>query len=133
VLDESGSIGVLEVLDGASEGSNQLRDLTLASVFARQAAVTVKAGRVERDTGQLLRRALAQLADDTDTDEDAIEAVVADLATHLDDEAGGRLWALADAVARARHASPEQVGLVIEILEALARRSARPAPRSFRR
>ncbi|HEX5827608.1 MAG TPA: GAF domain-containing protein, partial [Candidatus Limnocylindrales bacterium] len=133
ILDESGSIGVLEVLDGASEGSNQLRDLTLASVFARQAATTVKAGRVERDTAELLRATLARLSADPDADAAAIEAAVGEIASHLDDEAGGRLWALADAVARTRHASPDQVGLVIEILDALARRSARPAARSFRR
>ena len=41
---------------------NTLRDLDLASVFARQAAVTIKAGRVERDTAELLRQTLARLA-----------------------------------------------------------------------
>jgi GAF domain-containing protein len=136
VLDESGSIGVLEILDGGSEGSNQLRDLDLASVFARQAAVAIRASRVERDTAGLLRQALAGLGSGADahgaTDED-LELAVSELARQLDDEAGGRLWTLADAVARARQASPDQVGLVIEILEALARRSVRPSPRSFRR
>jgi len=133
VLDDSGSIGVLEVLDGRAEGSNQLRDLDLASIFARQAAVTIKAGRVERDTSELLRQALARLSADPEADAAAIETAVSQIAVHLDDEGGGRIWALADAVARARHASPEQLSLVVEILEALARRSARPAPRSFRR
>ena len=133
VLDDSGSIGVLEVLDGQAEGSNTLRDLDLASVFARQAAVTIKAGRVERDTAELLRQTLARLSADPDADAAAIEGAVGEVARHLDDEGGGRLWALADAVARARHASPDQLGLVEEILEAFARRSARPAPRSFRR
>ena len=133
ILDESGSIGVLEVLDGRSDGGNQLRDLDLASVFARQAAVLVASGRVERDTAELLRATLARLAADADVDAGAIDDAVAELAIRLDDEAGGRLWALADAVARARHASPDQVALVIEILDALARRAARPAPRSFRR
>ncbi|HKF85525.1 MAG TPA: hypothetical protein VKB30_07045, partial [Candidatus Limnocylindrales bacterium] len=132
VLDESGSIGVLEVLDGGSEGSNQLRDLDLASVFARQATIAIRAGRVERDTASLLRSALSSLGEPAEPAAD-LDAAVAALAGQLDDEAGGRLWTLADAVARARRASPEQVGLVIEILEALARRSARPAPRSFRR
>jgi GAF domain-containing protein len=132
VLDESGSIGVLEVLDGGSEGSNQLRDLDLASVFARQATIAIRAGRVERDTASLLRSALSSLGGPAEPAAD-LDAAVAALAGQLDDEAGGRLWTLADAVARARRASPEQVGLVIEILEALARRSARPAPRSFRR
>ncbi|MEO5965985.1 MAG: GAF domain-containing protein [Candidatus Limnocylindrales bacterium] len=133
ILDDNGSVGVLEVLDGRSEGGNQLRDLDLASVFAHQAAVSIRASRVERDTAELLRATLARLATDRDLDAAAIESVVSDTAAHLDSEGGGRLWALADAVARARHASPDQVGLVIEILDALARRSARPAPRSFRR
>ena len=124
---------MLEVLDGRSDGGNQLRDLDLAAVFARQAAVIIAAGRVERDTAELLRATLARLPPTRVRTPSAIEAAVADVAAHLDDEAGGRLWALADAVARARHASPDQVGLVIEILDALARRAARPAPRSFRR
>ena len=134
LLDQSGSIGVLEVLDGGSEGSNQLRDLDLASVFARQATVAIRAGRVQRDTASLLRSAFGGLAGDGDdgaVDGD-LEAGISDLARQLDDESG-RLWTLADAVARARRASPEQVSLVIEILDALARRSARPTPRSFRR
>jgi GAF domain-containing protein len=135
LLDQTGSIGVLEVLDGRSEGSNQLRDLDLASVFARQATVAIRAGRVERDTTSLLRSSLGAIAADAGGDgalDVDVEAGISDLARQLDDESG-RLWTLADAVARARRASPEQVSLVIEILEALARRSARPAPRSFRR
>jgi GAF domain-containing protein len=134
LLDEAESIGVLEVLDGGSEGSNQLRDLDLASVFARQATVAIRAARVERDTASLLRSALGSLArgdDDGGVDAD-LETTISDLARQLDDESG-RLWTLADAVARARRASPEQVSLVIEILDALARRSARATPRSFRR
>jgi GAF domain-containing protein len=135
LLDEAGSIGVLEVLDGGSEGSNQLRDLDLASVFARQATVAIRAARVERDTASLLRSALGSLArgdDDGDGVDADLESTISDLARQLDDESG-RLWTLADAVARARRASPEQVSLVIEILDALARRSARATPRSFRR
>ena len=80
----------------------------------------------------MLARLGAGSSADGATDEE-VGLAVSELARQLDDEAGGRLWTLADAVARARHASPDQVGLVIEILEALARRSARPTPRSFRR
>ena len=132
LLDDAGSIGVLEVLDGAGEGSNQLRDLDIASVFARQATVAIRAGRVERDTTHLLHAALAALVPGGAEVADELDAAISELARQLDDETG-RLWTLADAVARARRASPEQVGLVIEILDALARRSVRPAPRSFRR
>ena len=59
-------------------------------------------------------------------------AIVAVISAGLDED-DGRLWALADAVARARRASPDQVALVVEILDALARRGSRPGPRSFRR
>ncbi len=133
VLDDAGSIGVLEVLDRRGDGGFGLRELDVASVFARQAAVAVRAGRVERDVTELLRRTLIQLADDPDADAAALEAAVAELAGALDGEEGSRLWALADAVARARTAAPDQVALVIDILDALARRGARPATRSFRR
>ena len=43
LLDDSGSIGVLEVLDRRGDGGFGLRDLDLASVFARQAAVAIRA------------------------------------------------------------------------------------------
>jgi len=133
LLEDSGTIGVLEVLDGRGETGFQLRDLELASVFARQATVAIRATRVERDTTEIMRLTLARLAANTDLDGDALDTVAREVAAHLDDEDGGRLWALADAVARARAASPEQVSLVIEILDALARRATRPSPRSFRR
>lgn len=133
LLDDSGTIGVLEVLDRRGEAGFQLRDLELASVFARQATVAIRASRVERDVAELLRLTLARLARDPEAEAPDIEAAIADIVTGLDDTEGGRLWALADAVARARHAAPEQVALVIEILDALARRASRPAPRSFRR
>jgi hypothetical protein len=51
----------------------------------------------------------------------------------LDGPGDDRLWTLADAVARARLAAPDQVALVAEILDALARRASRPSARSFRR
>ena len=38
-----------------------LRDIELAGVFARQAAVAIRASRVERDVGELLRATLARL------------------------------------------------------------------------
>jgi GAF domain-containing protein len=132
LLDDSGSIGVLEVLDRRGDQGFGLRDLDLASVFARQAAVAIRASRVERDVAELLRLTLARLSADPDMDHPALDAAVAEISAGLDDD-DGRLWALADAVAQARRAAPDQVALVVEILDALARRGARPAPRSFRR
>ena len=133
LLDDAGSVGVLEVLDRGGDAGLGLRDLDLASVFARQAMVAIRASRVERDTAELLRLALARLAADPGADHEALDAAVVAICEALDDEDDGRLWALADAVARARRAAPDQVALVVEILDALARRGTRPAPRSFRR
>jgi len=123
----------LEVLDRHGDQGFGLRDLDLASVFARQAAVAIRASRVERDVTELLRLTLARLAADTGADSAVLDAAVAEITLSLDDDEGARLWALADAVARARRAAPDQVALVVEILDALARRGSRPAPRSFRR
>ena len=133
LLDDAGSIGVLEVLDRRGDQGFGLRDLDLASVFARQAAVAIRASRVERDVTELLRLTLARLAADPEADAAALDAAVAEITLGMDDDEGARLWALADAVARARGAAPDQVALVVEILDALARRGSRPAPRSFRR
>jgi GAF domain-containing protein len=133
LLDDAGTIGVLEVLDRRGDAGFGLRDMDLASVFARQATVAIRAGRVERDATELLRLALARLAADPDLDAAAVDDALGELTAGLEADDDDRLWALADAVARARHAAPEQVALVVEILDALARRAARPAPRSFRR
>jgi GAF domain-containing protein len=142
LLDDAGTIGVLEVLDRRGEAGFGLRDLELASVFARQAAVAIRASRVERDVAELMRRTLAALADgagaddaspDDAADEAALDEAVARAVADLDRAGDDRLWALADAVARARGAAPDQVALVIEILDALARRSHRPGPRPLRR
>lgn len=133
LLDDEGTIGVLEVLDKRGDAGFLLRDLDMASVFARQAAVAIRASRVERDATELLRLVLARLAADAAIDHDALDAAVSEAVSGLDPETDERLWTLADAVARARHAAPDQVALVVEILEALARRAPRPAGRSFRR
>jgi GAF domain-containing protein len=123
---------VLEVLDRRGDAGFGLHDIELASVFARQAAVAIRASRVEREVGELLRATLARLSTDGTGDPDeAVDAAVAAAVAGLDD-GDGSLWALADAVARARAAAPGEVALVIEILDALARRAPRQ-PSRFRR
>ncbi len=133
LVDDGGTIGVLEVLDRRGDAGFGLHDIELASVFARQAAVAIRASRVEREVGELLRLTLARLADGGTGDgaDEAVDAAVAAAVAGLDD-GDGSLWALADAVARARAAAPGEVALVIEILDALARRAPRP-PSRFRR
>lgn len=133
LVDDGGTIGVLEVLDRRGDAGFGLHDIELASVFARQAAVAIRASRVEREVGELLRMTLARLAEGGTGDgaDEAVDAAVAAAVAGLDD-GDGSLWALADAVARARAAAPGEVALVIEILDALGRRAPRP-PSRFRR
>jgi GAF domain-containing protein len=130
LIDDAGSIGVLEVLDRRGDAGFGLRDLELAAVFARQATVAIRSSAVERDVAELLRRTLARLSPDPGSDASAIDAAVADAVAGLDAEEGSGLWALADAVARARDAAPGDVALVVDILDALARRSPRAASRT---
>ena len=60
--DDEGTIGVLEVLDKHNHEGFDLHDIELASVFARQATVAIRASRVERDTATLVRSALVDIA-----------------------------------------------------------------------
>jgi GAF domain-containing protein len=147
LADAAGTIGVLEVLDRRDGAPFDLADLDVATVFARQATVAIRSTRLERDVAGLLRAALTTLAGALEPaspgaalSESEIEALVSAAAGSLDDESsegadeGSRsgVWRLADAVARARDAAPEQVELVADILEALARR-AEPAGGRYHR
>ena len=140
LLDDEGALGVLEVLDKRSSESFSLRDIELASVFARQAAVAIRASRVERDTTEILRSALASLAaeDGAGAQGDpaaravAIEELVGAVTLGQDRAGEAGLWALVEAVARIRRADPGQLELVSDLLGVLAghaerRRAERPA------
>jgi GAF domain-containing protein len=131
LIDDSGSLGVLEVLDKRSSAAFSLRDIELASVFARQATVAIRASRVERDMASLLQGTLASLAGPTDAQGTPTEATIArivELATSdLDGDDEGRLWAIVDRVARLRQVDPGELDLLAEILEVVARRAERRA------
>jgi GAF domain-containing protein len=142
LLDDDGVLGVLEVLDKRGDGGFTLRDLELASVFARQATVAIRATRLERDAASLLRAALVAAAGQpaavdpaTDrgsggaaarpavpTDED-VDALVADALASLGDDGG--TWALADRIARLRAVDPAELEVVRDVLDALLRRAER--------
>lgn len=139
LVDEHGTIGVLEVLDKRDEAAFSLRDIELASVFARQAAVAISASRVERDVASLLQAIAVTL---TTTDGSAAEATAADAGPEatldvegvvaaataaLDEEDGGRLWLLVEQVARVRRADPAQLELVADLLAVLADHAERAA------
>ncbi len=130
LLDERGTIGVLEVLDKRTSAAFSLRDVELAAVFARQASVAIRASRVERDLATLLASTLRELAADAADAADnraTIEALVARAVASLGEGEDAGPWRLADLVARLRDADPAQVGLVTELLEVLERRAVRSA------
>jgi len=119
LVDDGDPIGVLEVLDRRDAEPFGLRDLELAGVFARQATIAIRATRVERGVATLVGSVLARLADGEDVD----PAVVA-VTDELDGDADDAFWSLVDVIARIRAADPDQVALVRELLEVLARRTA---------
>lgn len=123
LVDDQGTIGVLEVLDKRNESAFSLRDVELAGVFARQATVAIRASRVERDTAALIRTVLAELAGD-DAPADGIDALVAAALEGLGDD-DDPLWPLVEHIAAIRGTSPEQLELVTALLEVLARQSGR--------
>ncbi len=132
LVDEDGTIGVLEVLDRRDGSSFTLRDVELASVFARQAAVAIRASRVARDVASLLVATLQALGGDAVSDEGVDELVSAAVAG-LDASDDSRLWRMADEVARIRTADPAQLELVGDILAVLADHAERSRSRARRR
>jgi GAF domain-containing protein len=134
LLDDDGTLGVLEVLDKRGDSGFDLHDVELATVFARQATVAIRATRVERDTESLLRsvlRGLGQMNDDDGasaadpTGAIDVDAAVRDAVAELDRDDDGALWGLADEIARLRRADPAQIELVRELVAVLVRRAER--------
>jgi GAF domain-containing protein len=124
--DDSGTLGVLEVLDRRDGEPFDLRDLDAAGVFARQATVAIRATRLDRDAAVLLAGALASLDEQGALGTADAAAIMSAAVAGLGDD-DESLWALTDAIARVRDADPTQLGLVRDILDALARRAERYA------
>jgi GAF domain-containing protein len=125
LLDDDGSVGVLEVLDRRGDGGFDLRDVELASIFARQATVAIRASRIERDTSALLGEVLGRLVTEDAVAAEDVEAIVRTATAGLDDEDDRALWAIADAIGRVRNAGAGELSLARDILEVLARRAER--------
>ncbi len=125
LVDERGTIGVLEVLDKRTEATFSIRDVELAGVFARQASVAIRASRVERDVAALVGAVLAALAGDA-----APAAGVEALVRAAVSDVGGPddpLWPLVERVAALRRATPDQLELVTALLDVLVRQAEREA------
>jgi GAF domain-containing protein len=123
LVDDEGTLGVLEVLDKRGEDGFDLRDIELATVFARQACVAIRSSRIERDTASLLRAVLLGASADPATDRDVDALIAAEVAT-LDADGDDPLWALADEIALLRAAEPAELELVRDLLAVLVRRTA---------
>ena len=123
LLDERGTLGVLEVLDKRSETSFSLRDIELAGVFARQATVAIRASRVERDAATLLRSVIGALAGG-DAPDGGVEALVAAALVDVGDP-DDPLWPLVEKIAALRRVGPEQWELLGALLDVLVRQAER--------
>ena len=124
LVDRDTTVGVLQVLDKHTSPTFSLRDMELLAVFARQAAAAIRAARVQRDTQQLLRTALAGLGGEDVTDEQ-VETLVSAATTELDTDPDAPFWQLVDRVARLRELSDRELRLVADILEVVAAHASR--------
>lgn len=135
LLDDQGTIGVLEVLD-RRDGTFSLRDLDLAATLAAEATIIVRRSQPGRDATRLLRGALtAFVAADGGPASGAsgaidVEAIVSSLAVRLGGDADDPTWRLADQLARLLASDPDRLELAVEWLDVLVRRANRDAGRA---
>ena len=123
LLDEEGTVGVLQVLDKRGSPTFNLRDMELLAVFASQATVAIGAARVQRDTDRLLRNVLGQVG--PDLDEAQIEDLVAAATTDLDADDEAPFWRLVEQVARLRTLTDRETDLLADILGVVAEHAGR--------
>jgi GAF domain-containing protein len=128
LVDETGSIGVMELLDRQDGAAFDLGDVEVATRLAAAATAVARASRVDREATELLRSALVELAGPDDA---PIDTIVSTAAEGLG--ADEPVWRLADRIARLRRSDPEDVELAIDWLDALLARSERRAAGRRRR
>jgi GAF domain-containing protein len=118
LLDEHGTVGVLQVLDKHTSPTFSLRDMELLAVFAGQATVAIAAARVQRDTETLLRSVLPRIG--PELDDGQVDALVGAATVDLDVDTESPFWRLVDQVARLRALTDREADLVADILEVVA-------------
>jgi GAF domain-containing protein len=128
LVDDSGSIGVMELLDRQDGAAFDLADVEVATRLAAAATAVARASRAGRDANELLRAALAGVMGSDDV---AVDDVVSAAAERLGEDEP--VWRLADRIARLRAADPDDVDLAIDWLDALLARSTRRATGRRRR
>jgi GAF domain-containing protein len=112
------------VLDKHTSATFSLRDMELLAVFARQAAAAIRAARVQRDSQQLLRAALAGVGG-ADVSEEQLDALISAATNELDTDPDAPFWRLVDRVARMRDLSDRELRIVSDILDVLATHAGR--------
>jgi GAF domain-containing protein len=123
LTDEQGTHGVLQVLDKKGSPTFDLRDMELIGVFAAQAATAIAVTRAQRELPDLLRAAFSRAAGDGLTDAQ-LDALVSAASADLDLDADTPYWRLVDEVAQLRGLGEGELGLVSEILAAVAAHAA---------
>lgn len=123
LLDEQGTVGVLQVLDKRGSPTFSLRDMELLGVFAGQATVAIAAARVQRDTDRLLRSVLRQIG--PDLDDDQVDRLVTAATAGLDADDETPFWRLVDQVARLRSLTDRETAMLADILDVVASHAAR--------
>ena len=129
LLDDEGSVGVLQVLDKRGSPSFTLRDMELLAIFARQATTAITASRVQRDTARLLREVLGQIGESSLSDEQ-VETLVTEATRGLDDNPDTPFWQLVEHVAVLRGLGERDLILIVDILEVVARHAQRARRRA---
>lgn len=128
LIDERGTLGVLEVLDRRG-GTFTMHDLEVAAALAREATVVARSRSMRRDAGTLLRDAMAALAGsdvaDDGLDATAIEVLVERAIAGLPVDDDDPTWRLADRLARLREVDPDDLELALEWIDALIRHRGR--------
>jgi GAF domain-containing protein len=127
-------LGVLEILDKRGGAGFDMHDISLAGIFARQAAVALDVTKVERDVVRLIEEtATRRQAAAMPAPADHQVAEVPDGGRHplSEPEAGREFWDLVDRLAALHAVEPDRLALLADLLDVAVRHlaPARPARR----
>jgi GAF domain-containing protein len=123
LIDDGGTIGVMEWLDRLDGAPFDLNDLEVATRVAAAATATARATALDGQAGRLLRRSLEQATSGADGDPEEIDAIVAAVSAELDGD--DPVWQLADRIGQLRAADPDDVELAVAWLDALLAQTRR--------
>jgi GAF domain-containing protein len=124
LVDDEGTIGVMEWLDRIDGEPFDLADIALATRVAGAATATARATALEHAAGRLFEGALSAFAAQAEPGEAIdVERTVGEIAEGL--AGADPLWRLADRIGRLHNADPDDVDLAVDWLDALLTRTRR--------